>query len=201
MHRRDFAYSVWPIPVRQNVSHRQVGSPSRLVQVEAVFLEAREINNAAIRASRSVVWRRFTNIIEARPHEFAAHVRIPVLSRKHFVRRRAEVCRVQFVRAHLGQGLVAARGIVDGCSPIVSHREEEGAARAQRRSRLARPYELFRLVLVEDTVRRRRASTVGAGVVWGVSDSFALVIDAQDVHDLWESSTVVARLRHIHGSC
>src|SRR5580765_5915704 len=46
------ANAIRPIPVGQNVGHRKIGPPAGLVDIETVFWETAQIDNAEIRASR-----------------------------------------------------------------------------------------------------------------------------------------------------
>ena len=46
MNGGNFAYAVGPIPMRKDVRHRKVRTPARLVNIETVFLETGEVDNA-----------------------------------------------------------------------------------------------------------------------------------------------------------
>ena len=52
MHRRDLPDALGPGPVRQDVGHRKIGAPVRLINVEAIFLEAVEIDDAEVGTTR-----------------------------------------------------------------------------------------------------------------------------------------------------
>ena len=105
VHGRHLPDALGPGPVRQDVRHRQLRPPARLVDVEAVLLEAGEIDDAEVRAARGhadvaerfelrrhprprrlvgeiqqvrgvgVVRRRLAQVVEARPDELAERER------------------------------------------------------------------------------------------------------------------------------
>ena len=52
MHGRDLADALGPVPVRQDVGHGKIGAPVRLINVETIFLEAVEIDDAEVGAAR-----------------------------------------------------------------------------------------------------------------------------------------------------
>src|SRR4051794_14329157 len=52
MNWRDLTDAFGPIPMRQDVRHWKVWPPTRLVNVETIFLKTIEIDNAEIRTSR-----------------------------------------------------------------------------------------------------------------------------------------------------
>ena len=52
MHRRDLPDPIRPVPMRQNVGHREVGTPVSLIEVKTIFLESRQINDAEVAAAR-----------------------------------------------------------------------------------------------------------------------------------------------------
>ena len=144
MNRRDLPDAFGPVPVRQNVRHRQVGTPARLINVEAVFWEAGQINDAEIRTARGhfdfaqcfqffcacallcgvgkvqqigrigVVGRGFAEIIEARPHEFTSDERILVLTCKFLVWRLAQPGRIKVVGTDLKIGAASSLSLLTG---------------------------------------------------------------------------------------
>src|SRR6266404_1029681 len=52
MHRRDLAHTFRPVPMRQNMGHRQLGSPPGLINVEPILLKAAKIEDAEIGTAR-----------------------------------------------------------------------------------------------------------------------------------------------------
>src|SRR5947208_16880344 len=48
MHGRDLSDAVRPVPMRQEVRHREIRPPVRLINVETIFLEAVEIDDAEV---------------------------------------------------------------------------------------------------------------------------------------------------------
>src|SRR5690606_25676777 len=80
-----------PVPVRQDVRHRQVRPPARLVEVEAVLGEAGQVDQAAVGAARAVVGRGLAQVVEAVPHELAGHVRVTVQGGEDLVGAGAEI--------------------------------------------------------------------------------------------------------------
>src|SRR5262249_41065052 len=48
VNRRDRAFASLPVPMRQEMGHRQLRSPARLIQVEPVLFESSQIENAKV---------------------------------------------------------------------------------------------------------------------------------------------------------
>lgn len=63
MHGSDLANTVGPGPVGENMRHADVGGPARLVQVEAVLLETRQVNDSKVGAARLIVGNRLAQVI------------------------------------------------------------------------------------------------------------------------------------------
>src|ERR1035437_5662115 len=70
-HGDELALPAFPVPVRGQVQHASFG-PLALVEVEAVLLEAAGVDHAGGRALARLA--RFTQVIDAGPHEVAGHV-------------------------------------------------------------------------------------------------------------------------------
>ena len=123
MHRRDLSHAVGPGPVRKDMDHGKVRAPAGLVDIEAVLLEAGQINNAKVGAAGAIiasVRRRLANIVKAGPDKLAGHVGEVVLAAKDRIRAAAPAgvlelvggdIHVRAVRAAAGAvpGIVAAR--------------------------------------------------------------------------------------------
>ena len=51
MDGRDLVGALGPVPVREDVRHRQLGPPAGLVNVETIFAEAAQIEDAEVGAA------------------------------------------------------------------------------------------------------------------------------------------------------
>src|SRR5688500_15428097 len=101
MHGRDLSDALRPGPVREQMRHRVLGPPARLIEVETVFFETGQVDDATVGTPRRVVRRGPTEIIPAGPHKLARHVRVPVERAKHLVGCGTEIHGVELVSADL----------------------------------------------------------------------------------------------------
>ena len=80
-----------PVPtLRHEMRHGEVRAPARLVEIEAVFLETGEVDDAEIRTAGRVIGAArgggLAKVIPAGPDEFTGDVRILILAQKFAVR-------------------------------------------------------------------------------------------------------------------
>src|ERR1035441_7035777 len=103
MDGRDLIGALRPVPVRQNVRHRKIRPPVRLVNVKAVLLETVQVNDAEIRTARRAVVRcRLAKIIETGPYKLTRSEGILLLAFELPFRRRGPRRRIEVVGTHLG---------------------------------------------------------------------------------------------------
>ena len=77
IHRHALPLAALPVPVRQDVDRLVLRVPVAAVEVVAVLGNARQIDYSEVRRARLLgERRRFTKIVNARPHEFSAHVAV-----------------------------------------------------------------------------------------------------------------------------
>lgn len=135
----------------------QIRPPARLIDVEAVLLEASEINDAEVGAAGVVVvGGGLPNIVPAGPDELASDIRVLVLLPEDLVGGGAPADGVQLVGADDQVGRVAARaGLVAHVGAVSArHGEQVRAARADGRSALRAPQHPVRERRVEPRERR-----------------------------------------------
>lgn len=181
MYRRDLTLAAGPGPVRQQMHHRQIGAPTRLIQPVAVLGKTGQIEDAGVRTARAVVRRGLAQIIEAGPDEFAGDIPMLVLRREHLVGAGAEVHRMQLVGADLVRDRVAAAPIAHRRANVWRHRKQIHTAAAQRRGGLAAENGLVREPAMERGILRLFADALGACEFRCVADAFALVVEADDI--------------------
>ena len=79
----DFADAIRPVPMGKDVHHRHIGTPSGLIEIEAIFPEPAEVDDAEVRAAR----RRCVVIIRRRSQSKRIHPpqmdSCPVLRTRH----------------------------------------------------------------------------------------------------------------------
>ena len=84
IHWSDLPLASCPSPVGKQVDGVLILVPVAAVEVEAVFWKSGKVNDAKVAAATwpiLVVWRRFAEVVETRPHKFASH---PVVVVLHF---------------------------------------------------------------------------------------------------------------------
>src|SRR4051812_13011159 len=105
MHGRDLPCALRPIPVRQQMCHRQFGTPVRLIQVVAVLRKSSEIDDAEVagagRIVAAAVGRGFADVVETCPDKLAAHVRKAILGGEFSVGGSRPAWVIQIVGTHL----------------------------------------------------------------------------------------------------
>src|SRR6266536_4477590 len=131
MHRRDLSDALGPVPVRQDVGHGKIGAPVRLINVETIFLEAVEIDDAEVGTARrhfdlaaffkllghlrlfgrlsevqqrrriATIRRRLAEVIKSRPYKFAGGKRGFIESLELDIGRPGRTRRVEIVRTYL----------------------------------------------------------------------------------------------------
>jgi len=62
--------------VRKDVRNGMVGTPVRLIEVEAVLLEPGQVDDPRVGAARLVEGRGLAEVVPSRPHELPGHVRV-----------------------------------------------------------------------------------------------------------------------------
>ena len=129
--------AIRPVPVRQNVRHRKIETPVRLVDIEAVLGEAGEVNDAEIRAARGVVAvairRRLAEIIEAGPDKLARDKWGSLLAGEFGVRRVRPSRGVKVVGTDLNIGAARALVVADGEEVFTAGADARGGFTAENR--------------------------------------------------------------------
>src|SRR6185295_8983826 len=101
------AGAIGPVPVGEDVCHRQFGSPVGLVEVVAVFGEAGEVDDAKV-AGAGVEGGGFADVVPTGPDEFAGTGGTVVLAEELMVGGTGPGGIVQVIGTHLPGGVVAA---------------------------------------------------------------------------------------------
>src|SRR5215471_4665795 len=198
----DLARTLRPGPVRQNVRHRMIGAPIRLVQIEPVLLEARQIDDAEIRAARRIKRSWLAKVVKPGPHKFAANVRIAVLRRKLLVRRIGPRSEIKVIRADLANARIFSGAGRCRRSQSRRYRKRVETPAADRRFVFTADDELVRKVLVKlrvlglavaesgslvvepNCVDRRRELTGRAGIIHGADRGTRRILVVTNVREL-----------------
>src|ERR1035441_3843257 len=131
VYRRDLPNALGPRPLRKDMRHGQVGTPVSLVEIEAVFLEARQIDGPILGTARRVERSGLAQIIPAAPDKSACDKGMLVLSGKNSIRRSAEAVRIEFVATDLVCGGVHPLSVRCRCAWAIEHREQIHATPAE----------------------------------------------------------------------
>src|SRR5262249_14335254 len=169
VNRRDLSDTIRPIPMGENMRHRQLGPPVGLIDVVAILRKAGEVDNTKVGATRGIERRRFAEVIPPGPDELAGDVWEMILYGKLRVGRCRPARVVAVVRTHLvindvlswraaGRGGRAAPTTTATCNSTgeCGNGERVNPARADRRCSLATVDELLGLRLVGGLVIAQR---------------------------------------------